>query len=29
MSITALQDYVFTSKYSRYLPDKLRRETFE
>lgn len=29
MSIEALQDYVFTSKYSRYLPDKMRRETFE
>ena len=29
MSIQALQDYVFTSKYSRYLPEKLRRETFE
>ena len=29
MSITALQDYVFTSKYSRYIPEKLRRETFE
>ena len=29
MSIQALQDYVFTSKYSRYLPEKFRRETFE
>ncbi len=29
MSIASLQDYVFTSKYSRYLPDKMRRETFE
>ncbi len=29
MSIESLQDYVFTSKYSRYLPDKMRRETFE
>jgi len=29
MSITALQDYVFTSKYSRYIPEKLRRETFD
>ena len=29
MSIAALQDYVFTSKYSRYIPEKMRRETFE
>ena len=29
MSVASLQDYVFTSKYSRYLPDKMRRETFE
>ncbi len=29
MSIESLKDYVFTSKYSRYLPDKQRRETFE
>lgn len=29
MSTEALQNYVFTSKYSRYLPEKLRRETFE
>ncbi len=29
MSMQALQDYVFTSKYSRYQPEKLRRETFE
>lgn len=29
MSQNALQDYVFTSKYSRYLPEKQRRETFE
>lgn len=29
MSIESLKDYVFTSKYSRYLPDKMRRETFE
>ncbi len=29
MSIQALQDYVFTSKYSRYIPEKSRRETFE
>ncbi|MGI5867842.1 MAG: recombinase [Kiritimatiellia bacterium] len=29
MSIEALQDYVFTSKYSRYLPQKNRRETYE
>ncbi len=28
MSKRALQDYVFTSKYSRYLPEKQRRETF-
>lgn len=29
MSMQALQDYVFTSKYSRYIPEKLRRETYE
>lgn len=29
MSIEALKSYVFTSKYSRYIPDKMRRETFE
>ena len=29
MSIESLKNYVFTSKYSRYLPDKMRRETFE
>ncbi len=29
MSIEALQNYVFTSKYSRYIPEKQRRETFE
>lgn len=29
MSMQALQDYVFTSKYSRYVPEKLRRETYE
>ena len=29
MSIAALQDYVFTSKYSRYIPEKMRRETFD
>lgn len=29
MSVKSLQDYVFTSKYSRYLSDKLRRETFD
>ena len=29
MSIQALQDYVFTSKYSRYIPEKYRRETYE
>lgn len=28
MSMQALQDYVFTAKYSRYLPEKQRRETF-
>ncbi len=28
MSIESLKSYVFTSKYSRYLPEKLRRETF-
>ncbi len=29
MSIESLQNYVFTSKYSRYIPEKLRRETFD
>jgi ribonucleoside-diphosphate reductase alpha chain len=29
VSKKALQDYVFTSKYSRYVPEKQRRETFE
>lgn len=29
MSIESLKDYVFTSKYSRYLPEKERRETFD
>jgi ribonucleoside-diphosphate reductase alpha chain len=29
MSIESLKNYVFTSKYSRYLPEKMRRETFE
>lgn len=29
MSVKNLQDYVFTSKYSRYLPEKKRRESFE
>ncbi len=29
MSKQALQDYVFTSKYSRYLPEMQRRETFD
>ncbi len=29
MSTEALQDYVFTSKYSRYIPEKMRRETFD
>lgn len=28
MSIESLQSYVFTSKYSRYIPEKMRRETF-
>ena len=28
MSIESLKDYVFTSKYSRYIPEKMRRETF-
>lgn len=28
MTVSELQDYVFTSKYSRYLPQKKRRETF-
>ncbi|MDR2849250.1 MAG: recombinase [Verrucomicrobiota bacterium] len=29
MSVESLKDYVFTSKYSRYIPEKHRRETFE
>jgi ribonucleoside-diphosphate reductase alpha chain len=29
MSIESLKSYVFTSKYSRYIPEKMRRETFE
>ena len=29
MSVEALKDYVFTSKYSRYIPEKQRRETFD
>ncbi len=29
MSVKNLQDYVFASKYSRYLPDLQRRETYE
>jgi len=29
MSIESLQNYVFVSKYSRYIPEKRRRETFE
>lgn len=29
MSIQSLQDYVFTSKYGRYQPEKKRRETFD
>ena len=29
MSIESLKDYVFTSKYARYLPEKKRRETYE
>ncbi len=28
MSIESLKNYVFTSKYSRYVPEKMRRETF-
>ena len=28
MSIKALQDYTFVSKYARHLPDKKRRETW-
>lgn len=28
MSVKALQDYTFVSKYARYLPDKKRRETW-
>ncbi len=29
MSTESLQDYVFTSKYGRYIPEKKRRETFD
>ena len=29
MSITALQDYTFTSKYARYIPELKRRETWK
>lgn len=29
MSLRALMDYTFTAKYSRYLPDKKRRETWK
>jgi ribonucleoside-diphosphate reductase alpha chain len=29
MSLKALMDYTFTAKYSRYLPDKKRRETWK
>ncbi len=29
MSIESLKSYVFTSKYSRYIPEKMRRETFD
>ncbi|MFW5829743.1 MAG: recombinase, partial [Planctomycetota bacterium] len=29
MTIKQLQDYIFTSKYSRYVPEKRRRETFD
>jgi ribonucleoside-diphosphate reductase alpha chain len=29
MSTESLKNYVFTSKYSRYIPEKMRRETFE
>ena len=29
MSRESLRDYVFTSKYSRFVPDKRRRETFD
>ena len=29
MSTESLQSYVFTSKYSRYIPEKMRRETFD
>jgi len=29
MSVKSLQDYIFASKYSRFLPDKKRRETYE
>jgi hypothetical protein len=28
MSVKALQDYTFVSKYARYLPEKKRRETW-
>jgi ribonucleoside-diphosphate reductase alpha chain len=29
MSIKALQDYTFSAKYARYLPEKKRRETYK
>ena len=29
MSVESLKNYVFTSKYSRYIPEKMRRETFD
>ncbi len=29
MTVRQLQDYVFTSKYGRYLPERRRRETYE
>jgi ribonucleoside-triphosphate reductase len=29
MSIKALQDYIFSTKYARYIPEKKRRETFD
>jgi hypothetical protein len=29
MSIKALQDYTFTGKYARYIPEKKRRETYK
>ena len=28
MSVRALQDYTFASKYARYLPEEKRRETW-